>query len=65
MEKNEDRPMVIVHNCFNEVIVFKRRTNPPPLTDSMVLANKFGMIASKSCKTHIPYTVKTKSGREE
>jgi len=38
--------MVIVYNCFNEVIVFKwRTTNPPPSTVSMVLANRFGVIA--------------------
>lgn len=48
--------MVMVYNCFNEVMVFRRSTtNPPPSTVSMVLANKFGVIASKSCKTHIPY----------
>lgn len=50
------RTIVMVYNCFKEVIVFNNRTTrPPPSTVSMVLASRLGVIASKSWSIHIPY----------
>ena len=47
--------ILIVNNCFREVTDFNRRTTkPPPSTVSIVLANKFGVNASKSWSTTIP-----------
>ena len=54
------RTIAIVYSCLNEDIVFKSRTTiPPPSTVSIVRAKRFGVIASKSCKTHIPYVFHT------
>lgn len=54
--KRQNCTMVMVNSCFKEVIVFRRRTtSPPPSTVSMVRARRLGVIASKSCKTHMPY----------
>lgn len=50
------RTMVMVYSCRKDVMVFnKRTTNPPPSTVSIVLASRLGVIASKSCSTHMPY----------
>lgn len=47
--------IVIVYSCLSDVMVRIRITTiPPPSTVSMVLANKLGVNASKSCKTHMP-----------
>ena len=44
--------IVIVYNCFREVIVLSRRiTSPPPSTVSTVLAKRFGVRASKSLRS--------------
>ena len=46
----------MVYSCLTDVIVFRiNTTKPPPSTVSIVLASRFGVIASKSCSTHIPY----------
>lgn len=50
------RTIVMVYSCRSELIVFNKiTTKPPPSTVSIVRASKFGVIASKSCSTHIPY----------
>lgn len=42
--------MVIVYSCLREFIVLSSNTTiPPPPTVSIVLANKLGVRASKSC----------------
>jgi hypothetical protein len=47
--------MVMVYSCFKEDIVFSNNTiKPPPSTVSMVLASRFGVMASKSCSIHMP-----------
>lgn len=47
--------MVIVYSCLRDVIVFSSNTiSPPPSTVSIVRARRLGVMASKSCKTHIP-----------
>mmetsp|Transcript_6623 Transcript_6623/g.23852 ORF Transcript_6623/g.23852 Transcript_6623/m.23852 type:complete len:228 (+) Transcript_6623:2187-2870(+) len=45
-----------LYNCVREVSVLSSSTIiPPPSTVSIVLARRLGLIASKSCRTHIPY----------
>jgi hypothetical protein len=47
--------MTIVYSCRRDVMVFSSKiTNPPPSTVSMVRASRFGVMASKSCSTHMP-----------
>lgn len=47
--------MVMAYSCLSDDIVFNNNTtSPPPSTVSIVRASRLGVMASKSCKTHMP-----------